>query len=832
MKKFFLLGIALLALTASLSFGLAAQAAAPTLSLTSGDGDDVKIDVTGNASASVIMYYQKSDGITRSQFLGTTNTSGTLGITVSTANYGIAPESSIHVTVGGVASAYVAWPYNSNTSTGAISFNQTGLVITKGQSTTLNVNNVGNNLLYMLNNSNPQIANVSISNNQVTLTANTYGQTVVTVCALGTTSNCTSAYVTVQNVGAQSLTFSQTSLTIAYGQSTTVSILSGAGNYTILNNSNPSIISASLDNTTITLKANNSSGRTSLTVCTTNMSACGIINASAGSVTSSSLVFSQTSPSLTVGQSLNIPISGGSNYSISSNSSSNVVLASISGSNSLSLVGNSTGSSVVTVCASNGNCGSVTVTVSYATSGPISLSQNNLWLQAGQAVSVTVSGGTYPYSLADNTGSNIFQANLNNNILTLTGVGAGNGTVNVCSAAGACTQLSVLVNGVSTNSQLTFSNNNISLNIGGTTDVSLFGTGGYYISSTNNQNVASFALNNNKVTVTALSAGSANATVCQSSGQCGVIYATVAGTNTTATPPVLDPANPTLGVGQSRVVNISGGSTSNYSISSNSNPTIAQANINNASLILVGKNAGSTVIVVCAATNNCSSLAVTVNNQSTTNSNNSSGSNTSSGSGTTDSTLQQISREAQNLGGGDITAVLSSLGLTRNQNSENANLNKYVAPLIKGLTMTTAQVNGLNYFITYGTPGTLKLGAGERAGVLSSYWQAFAKLPSNASEWSDAIKIALGRWPGETSAKAETQAKSEFLKVYNRAANMQNAHDANAITIIAYGLRPTSRNTNSEKQAIKSFRAVYRHDPINPLAWNIVRAIAYSGASR
>jgi len=61
---------------------------------------------------------------------------------------------------------------------------------------------------------------------------------------------------------------------------------------------------------------------------------------------------------------------------------------------------------------------------------------------------------------------------------------------------------------------------------------------------------------------------------------------------------------------------------------------------------------------------------------------------------------------------------------------------------------------------------------------------------------------------------------------------MTNNKDANAITIIAYGLRPTTRNTASEKAAIKSFRYVYAHDPVNPLAWNIVRAISYSGATK
>jgi len=151
---------------------------------------------------------------------------------------------------------------------------------------------------------------------------------------------------------------------------------------------------------------------------------------------------------------------------------------------------------------------------------------------------------------------------------------------------------------------------------------------------------------------------------------------------------------------------------------------------------------------------------------------------------------------------------------------------------LKNFSLSASAANTLNYFIWYGTPATKKLGAGERAGVISSYLQAYNKLPQTAAEWSDVLKISLGRWPSELSDSAETQAKSEFKKVYNRAADMSNNKDENAITIIAYGLRPTNRNTDSEKAAIISFRHVYAHDPVNSLAWNIVRAIAYSGTSR
>lgn len=812
----------------------AARAAAPTLALSStGDGDNVQINVTGDPNASVLIYYQKNSGAAYLDVLGKTNASGSLSMTVSTATYGIAPNSSVYVKINNASSSSVAWPYNTLASGGAITINQTGLVLTVGQTSTLSVTNNSGQPLYLLNNSNPQIANVNINNNQITLIANAYGQTVVTLCALGTTSNCASTYLTVQNSGAQALTFSQTNLTIAYGQSSTVSILNGTGNYTILNNSNPSVISSSLSGSTITLNANNTSGTAAITVCAVNMSSCGIINASAGTTSSSSLVFNQTNPSLLIGQNLNILISGGSSYSISSNSNSSVVTATITNTNNLALTGGSAGSSIITVCANNGNCGSITATVSYSTSGPISLSQNNLWLQVGQAVSVTVSGGTFPYSLSNDSKNNaIFQASLNNNILTLTGVGAGSGNLDVCSAAGACVQLSVLVNGVSSSTQLTFSNNNLTLNVGGSTDVSLFGAGGYYISSSNNQNVASFVLNNNKITVKALSSGNANATICQNGGQCGIIYAAVSSNNTSNAPLAFSRSNPAIGVGESLSVAVSGGANSNYYISANSNPTMVQASINGGNLIVLGKNIGSTVITVCAATNSCNSLSVKVELQpSSDSSDNSNPGNADTHAGS-DDLLQKITREADILDGGDVNSILNDVSAVKNASLETSYLSRYVDPLLTKVKLGAAEINNLDYFVVYGTPSTLKLGAGERAGVLGSYLQAYSKLPQTAAEWSDILKISSGRWPGENSTKAEAGAKAEFLKVYDRPADMKNSHDANAVTIIAYGLRPSSRNTASEKQAIKSFRAVYAHSPISPLAWNIVRAIAYSGASK
>lgn len=160
---------------------------------------------------------------------------------------------------------------------------------------------------------------------------------------------------------------------------------------------------------------------------------------------------------------------------------------------------------------------------------------------------------------------------------------------------------------------------------------------------------------------------------------------------------------------------------------------------------------------------------------------------------------------------------------------------KYLQALIKGLkagALTDEQKSALIEFITYGTETTKVLGAGERAGTANSYKAAFGKLPKTEADWADAIKIANGRWPNQRSATAETGAKTSFKKIYGREANMDNQNDNAAVTVMAYGLRPANRNLNSEKAAIISFKYFLKRTPTTAVDWDIVRAIAYSGAKR
>jgi hypothetical protein len=194
--------------------------------------------------------------------------------------------------------------------------------------------------------------------------------------------------------------------------------------------------------------------------------------------------------------------------------------------------------------------------------------------------------------------------------------------------------------------------------------------------------------------------------------------------------------------------------------------------------------------------------------------------------------LQNITNEAGIINSDNLQNLLANSGVTADTDKEQASLIKYKAILNLDSKIGAEQKTAINDFIVYGTPSTKILGAGERAGVVNSYFQAFGNLPASAAQWSDVIKIANGRWPGQDSPEALRIAQTSFKAIYLRSADMKNASDNAAVTVMAYGLRPSARNLNSEKAAIKIYRAIFNHNPSTARAWDAVRAIAYSGAKR
>lgn len=196
-------------------------------------------------------------------------------------------------------------------------------------------------------------------------------------------------------------------------------------------------------------------------------------------------------------------------------------------------------------------------------------------------------------------------------------------------------------------------------------------------------------------------------------------------------------------------------------------------------------------------------------------------------------TLGQMTDDADTVASGDVSEVIAKMGATRDTTLETKYSSEIVSKVVSGVEGVTATVrNTVNNFVTYGTKSTNVLGAGERAGVVNSYKEAFGKLPTTTEEWNDVIKIANGRWPNERSQAKEDRASISFKSIYLREANMDDPNDNAAVTVMAYGLRPANRNLDSEKVAINTFRYVFGYSPTTASNWDAVRAIAYSGATR
>ncbi|MBI5465733.1 MAG: Ig-like domain-containing protein, partial [Candidatus Kerfeldbacteria bacterium] len=190
-----------------------------------------------------------------------------------------------------------------------------------------------------------------------------------------------------------------------------------------------------------------------------------------------------------------------------------------------------------------------------------------------------------------------------------------------------------------------------------------------------------------------------------------------------------------------------------------------------------------------------------------------------------------ITKEAAKVATVEAEAMATEVGVKRDTGLEQRYSSTIVARVVVASTPAASKARVVN-FVTYGTPTTTSLGAGERAGVVNSFRAAFGKVPTTEADWSDVIKIANGRFPSVSNATREKSVEGTFKKIYQRSSVRTQANDDAAVVVMAYGLRTATRNLNSEKVAIKSFKVIFGKAPTTASDWDAVRAIAYSGARR
>ncbi|MDF1496612.1 MAG: hypothetical protein P1P90_00955 [Patescibacteria group bacterium] len=175
-----------------------------------------------------------------------------------------------------------------------------------------------------------------------------------------------------------------------------------------------------------------------------------------------------------------------------------------------------------------------------------------------------------------------------------------------------------------------------------------------------------------------------------------------------------------------------------------------------------------------------------------------------------------------------VNEVLGNLGLDRDLSLEeyfNAVLTPRVVPTGLGSAILAAVQN----FVNYGTTSNLRLGQGERAGVIDSYRAIYGRMPLDECDWQNVIKIANTTTPLDLNQDREESMKATFKTIYGRDADRSKSADDIAIMIMAYGIRPQIRDLSAEESAIRIFERTFGKKPSNATEWDANRAIAYSG---
>ncbi len=453
-------------------FGFASPVLAysPNLSAQYQGGGNNNVQITvSNASPfnRVTLNYRQSSSLwTTVENLGQTDSGGYFTQVISIPSDGSGSPVQLYVTVLGEQSQTVSvYPGNYGGCTyncgygGNLSFSQSNLNLSVGQSSTVTINNSYNTNFYISGNSNSSVASVSISGNQIYVYANQSGSTNITVC--GNSSPCGTLYVSVGGgySGSGSVWFSPSNPTLSSGQSMSVFINSNNADssYYVSSNSNSGVVSASISGSTLNLYANQN-GSSTITVCQNSYSNCGTLYVTVSGGYSGSLSLSQTSLSLSVGQSSTVTAynSSGSLY-ISSNTNSSIASASMSG-NQIYVYANQSGSTTITVCGYSSNCASIYVTVSGSNYGSnISLSQSSLNLNSGQSLSVSINGNG-SYYISSNSNPSAATASISGNMVNVYGGNtSGNSIISICqSNPSGCVNLYVYTNSGYNYGSLTF----------------------------------------------------------------------------------------------------------------------------------------------------------------------------------------------------------------------------------------------------------------------------------------------------------------------------------------------------------------------------------------
>ena len=490
------------------------------------------VNVTNNTNTSVVSTIVNGDSIT---IIGETTGSATLTVcsAVSTSQCG-----SILVSVNGGSST-------------TLNFSPSNPVVTAGQSSTVTIYSPSNNSspnYYVSTNSNSNIVtNTSISGSTLYFTGGVPGTSTLSICQPSSSSSpsyCGTLTVNVGSNGQGGMSVSPNTLTLTAGNTGTATINNTTGQIMITNNSNSSVVSPSVTNIsgqtsqTITVLAIEA-GSSTLTICPVGSSSgCVYLYVQVGSNgsnnTSGGVSFSVPNPVMTVGQSQSIAIystNGINTYTISNNTSANIVSLSLSGS-SLYLVGQNLGSSTVTLCQTSSTiCGTLYVTVTGA-GGGLTFNPSNVNVALNQNQTVSITGGDGTYYISSNTNPSAAAVSLQSSSLYVTGLNSGTSSVTICQSdnTSVCGIMAVTVAGTGNGTgTISFSNSSPVLAVNQTQSITISGgSGSYYISSISNPSALTLNISGSQLNLTGVALGSSTVSLCQTgNSNCASLTVTV-----------------------------------------------------------------------------------------------------------------------------------------------------------------------------------------------------------------------------------------------------------------------------------------------------------------
>lgn len=388
-----------------------------------------------------------------------------------------------------------------------------------------------------------------ISGTDLTLGAISPGSATVTIRdSLGAT---TAVSVTSKPTRAL-FTTAPTTITVPIGNSSaqTYQVGGGVGPYAV-GNSNPSVLSAALTGTSLTL--------TGLAVGSANLVLLDSVGSSLGiSVTVPAAatvdLFTTAAPSVTLtnGAVATYAIGGGTGPYTATSANTNVAAVSLSPT-ALTIAGGVSGATNVSLRDSAGHSVSVAVTVSPATTF-FTTAPTAVTVGIGTSATYAVGGGVIPYTGTSNNTA-VATSSVDGNTLTVSGIAVGTASVVLRDSTNTLITVGVTVKGSSTLDLFTTAPAAVTISKGTTTNYSIGGGSAPYTVTSSNTSVVTVSSSGSGFSVTGVANGAANVVIRDSAGVAVTLAVTVSAAQMS-----LNPSAVSAFIGDTVYSTISGGS--------------------------------------------------------------------------------------------------------------------------------------------------------------------------------------------------------------------------------------------------------------------------------